>query len=349
MNALVAIDSILNPDTIPAPVSLFGTGHVETILTAIEKEVRSELFDISTEEGRERIKSVAYKIARSKTTLDDIGKEYVADIKAQSAKIDKERKTLRDRLDALKEEVRSPLTVWEDAETARVDGHEKALVWIIESPRFATTPTVAMIEAQVSDLNGLSGRDWQEFGERADAAITEARAMLSDMLRQSKQAERDATELAELRRLKAEREAADLAEAAAKAEADRKAQEAEAIAKREVLLAAQAKRDQLAAVAHAIEEAEAKAKADIARAEQAARDAEAATARAVEVERQRAAAAKAADEAAEQKRQANKRHCAKINNEALAALIMLGVTEDIGKALIVVIATKQIPHVSISY
>ena len=104
MNALVSIDNILEPAAALAPATLFGSGQVETILSAIEKDVRAEAYDIATPDGRERIKSVAYKIARSKTTLDDLGKEHVAEIKKQSAAIDAERRAIRDRLDALKEE-----------------------------------------------------------------------------------------------------------------------------------------------------------------------------------------------------------------------------------------------------
>ena len=136
-------------------------------------EVRAEVYDITTEDGRERIKSVAYKIARSKTTLDEIGKEHVADIKAKSAAIDKERKTIRDRLDALKEEVRGPLTAWEDAEEKRVGDNEAALVAIIETAPAVRRQTVRPYPRVDSIVEGYSARDWQEFRERADEAVTE--------------------------------------------------------------------------------------------------------------------------------------------------------------------------------
>jgi hypothetical protein len=43
---------------------------------------------------------MAYKVARSKTALDDGGKKLVADLKQIPKKIDAERKRVRDPLDA---------------------------------------------------------------------------------------------------------------------------------------------------------------------------------------------------------------------------------------------------------
>src|SRR5690348_15385756 len=113
MNALVSIDiSTLTPATVFAP------GGMEGIISKLEAEVRAIDRDISTPEGREAVKSLAYKVARSKTALDEMGKELVAGIKKQAGAIDADRKLARDRLDALKEEVRGPLTAWEEAEKA---------------------------------------------------------------------------------------------------------------------------------------------------------------------------------------------------------------------------------------
>jgi hypothetical protein len=51
-------------------------------------------------QGREAIASMEYKVARSKTALDDGGKKLVADLKQIPKKIDAERKRVRDPLDA---------------------------------------------------------------------------------------------------------------------------------------------------------------------------------------------------------------------------------------------------------
>lgn len=331
MNALAIIETL-------TPAIVFVPGGVEGIIAKLETEVRSIPRDVATDQGREAIRSLAYKVARSKTALDEMGKDLVAEIKKKSGAIDAERRVIRDRLDALRDEVRAPLTAWEEAEKDRVEDHERELVWLVQSGTFATSPTAEMIRGHLSDVSDLASRDWQEFKERADTAIADAKTQLEAMLATVIQAEADAAELAELRRIKAERDAADIAAA-----------EAQAVARREALLAEQIRRDQEAAVARATAAAEAKAAADLAKAEQATRDAEAATARAVEAERQRVAAAAAADQAATAKREANKKHRAKINNEALAALKVIGLSDELGVAVVSAIARGEIPHVSIAY
>lgn len=328
MNALVSIAQILEPETIPAsevlvpltPQTVFVPGGVEAILSRVEAEVRATPRDISTAEGREAVKALAYKVARSKTALDEMGKELVADIKKKSGAIDAERRTIRDRLDALKEEVRGPLTAWETAETDRVDGHERALVFIIESARFATPPSAATIRERIEAVAVTCSRAWEEFHERADAAATETLATLNAMREAAEQHERDAAELAELRQQKAAREAADRLAAEAKANADRVAGELAAAAERE--------RE---------------------RAEQATRDQEAAAARAVEQERARVAAVEASHKAAAEKREANSRHRTKVLLAATGGLTALGIDQETAKAIISAIADGDVPHVSITY
>lgn len=97
------------------------TGHkLDELLEAIRKETTTLVPDVSTVDGRKSIASVAYKIARSKTTIDDAGKSLVSGWKKQAAEVDAARKKARDYLDALKDEVRAPLNEYE-AEQARIE------------------------------------------------------------------------------------------------------------------------------------------------------------------------------------------------------------------------------------
>lgn len=326
MNALVIIDT----DAL-TPATVFAPGGVEGIISKLETDVRAIEQDISTEEGRKAVKSLAYKIARSKTALDEMGKELVADIKAKAGAIDAERRIIRDRLDALKDEVSGPLTAWESRETARVSEHEDALVWLAQCDRFATPPTAAMIIAQLLDVAAAGRRDWQEFKERGDVAVTDATAKLDAMLDVAEQAERDQAELAELRAARAKREADDAAAAQAKAQADRAAQDAEAFAASErIRIEQQAKRDQE-------------------RAEQAEADKIRAAAEAVEQERLRVARAKEDADRATAKREANKKHRAKVHCEIEAALLRCGFEEVNAQRIVEALSDGLIPHVRIEY
>jgi hypothetical protein len=335
MNAIVTLDRILEPPAgTPAltAADLFGTGNIAQIVDAIEAQVRAEAFDATTEAGRKHVRSVAYKVARSKTILDEIGKEHVAEIKKQSAAIDAERKTVRDRLDALKVEISRPVDDWEQAEQSRISGHESALVSIIEAGRKSTfNETPDQIEAAIERVEALCRRDWQEFHERAEEAASEALSKLNAALAAAEKAEAERAELEALRAEKAERDARDAAErqraAQEQAEAERKAH------------AEQQERERAAQLAAWKAEQEAKAK----------QQAEEAAALAVERERARVAAETAEREAAERKRADNKRRRDKVHAEIRQFLAAELVAPEVADRLIDAITAGRIPHLSITY
>lgn len=341
MNALVIVETL-------TPSVVFAPGGVEGIISKLEAEVRALKTDISTESGRKEIASIAYKVARSKTALDEMGKNLVADIKAQAGKIDADRRVIRDRLDALKDEVRKPLTDWEDAEKNRVSSHEQtlsAMTQLLQTPAAGSDD----IRRHLDELSRLAQRDWQEFASRATATADEVRTRLNQSLADMTKREEEAAELARLRaeqvaREQAEREAKIAAEAAerAKAEAEAKAKrEAEQAAAKAAAEQQRIEREKAAAIARA-ERAEAEKKAA---AEKAERDRLAA----IEAERKRVADAAAKEAAEKARRERDKAHRAKLNNEALAALAGLGVEAELGKAVIAAIARGEVPHISIEY
>ena len=102
-------------------LDIFCAGGVEDIIKAIEDEVSGLVFDVTTPRGRKDIASLAYKVSQSKTALDALGKGLVAEWKNKSKAVDDERKTVRDRLDALRDKIRQPLTEWEAEEAARIE------------------------------------------------------------------------------------------------------------------------------------------------------------------------------------------------------------------------------------
>src|SRR5882724_789698 len=102
MNALVVIETL-------TPAVYSQPNGIETLIANLEAKVRGVPTDISTPAGRVAIKSLAYQISRSKTALDDMGVALVADLKKQTGAVDAERKKVRDRLDALRDEVRKPV------------------------------------------------------------------------------------------------------------------------------------------------------------------------------------------------------------------------------------------------
>jgi colicin import membrane protein len=342
------------------PALLFSEGGSKQLLEKIRTEVASVVTDISTKEGRDAVAALAYKVARSKTLLDKIGKTLNADLKAKAAVIDKQRSQIWDSLEAIQKDIRKPLTDWEEKEEARTASHKQALDLLDTLAKFDTPPTTAVLRQRIADLDDLGARDWQEHAEMAKGVIGGTRADLEVRLNAAVKADEDRAELEKLRALQAERDAEDLrrkSEADA-AEAEKKRlqdiADAAAVAKQKAdedaaqkvkdaeaaLVAAEAKRVQ------DIKDAEDKAERERIAAAKKAEDDQAA---AVEAERKRVADEAEAVRVATLERESNRAHCAKINNAVLDALISLCMTPDDAKKVVEAIALNKIPHTTITY
>lgn len=298
---------------------------LDPILEKIATEARSFVPDVSTAKGRKDIASLAYKVAQTKTYLDGLGKDLVAEMKRLPGLVDASRKDMRDFLDALKEEVRKPLDDWE-AEQARIEAERKA------------AEEAAVLAKQVEVDHEMAILMAHEFDRQREAERQAAA-----------QAQREREE-----RIAREAEERTRAEAEAKAQAER-----DAVLRREAeakLAAERAEREKLDAERRAqeAEERAAREKAeDEARAIQVAKEAaereERAKAAAVEQERLRveAEAQRQAEEQAQ--REANKQHCAAINQQVLADLVETGLSAEQAKAVVIALAKGKIRHTSIAY
>lgn len=216
-------------------VQVFTGGGMNAILDGIEAKVRAIPLDVSTVEGRDQIRSVAYRVVRTKTALDAEGKRLTEEWRKNTAKVNEERKKSFERLDALAEEVRKPLTDFENKEKIRVAAHEAALA-DMSGMMAAIGPneSVARLETYLLDLsNAHPGRNWEEFADRAKRVRHEVSVFLIGRIEARKKFDADQAELARLHAWEAaeaqrKRDERLQAEAAEKArlEAERKAKEA---------------------------------------------------------------------------------------------------------------------------
>ena len=323
---------------------------LQPYLAKIRAELDAFTPDVSTKKGRDAIASIAHKVARSKTYLDGVGKDLVAELKELPKKIDASRKHARDTLDAWKDEVRRPLTEWEEAEAARVQAHQDA---------------IARLRALGTDLHDLCSADllerkeqaeavelgdhWEEFAAEAGLVKDKTVSSLTHTLEAAQRREYEAAKLARLRaeedaRRQREHEERIAQEAAerAQAEAEARAQaEREAAARREREAAEAAERRELE-LRLAAEKAERERLEAIARAEQAE------IAARQKAEREAAEAAqRERDEAA--RREADKTHRASINRAAMSALVAGGMSEESARLAVELIAKRAIPNVTIAY
>ncbi|MCF3482607.1 hypothetical protein GUL16_02670 [Stenotrophomonas maltophilia] len=299
-------------------VEVFTGGGLDDLLARIRAEAVTLVPNVKTVAGRKEIASIAYKVSRSKTAIDDAGKALVADLKKQTGDIDSARKKARDTLDALRDEVRKPLTDWEEEqariERERVEAEERARA-----------------EAEAARLAEIARKE-EEIRAREEA------------VRAAEEAERQRAAAEQAERERVEREARLQAEAAENAKreaaaaverAEREAREATERAAREAAEAEQRAKD-------AAEKAEREKAEAVAAAERRAQE----EANRAERERQAKADAQRREDEA---RAADVEHRRSINRAAMAALIAQGISEDDAATVITAIVQGKVPAVAIRY
>ncbi|WP_429058953.1 hypothetical protein [Aeromonas jandaei] len=353
---------VIEPTT---AVALFTEGHgVAELLADIRQKASSLVPDVTTAKGRKEIASVAHAVARTKTYIDGLGKELTDQYKEIPKRIDANRKVLRDTLDALKDEVRAPLTQYEAAEEARVAALKERMTAFADAKQATADLPSTELEHYLQQIEAIAIDDsWEEMTAQAGVAKDTAVLHLRAVIEKAKEREAQAAELERLRQEAAAREQEDrerrIAEQAAAAEAQRQEQarlDAERREREARDREQQAIRDAEAAE-KALQEAEARRIAEAEQAEQrrlqaeenARRQAEEAAARAAEQERQRIAQEQALQQEEEQLRAADVEHRRTINNAILMDLMGLGIEEDKAIHLIKQIAGNKIEHLSINY
>ncbi len=300
--------------------------QLDPLIEAIEKEARSLVPDVTTKKGRDAIASMAHKVARSKTYIDNAGKDLVAELKALPKQIDESRRVVRERLDALKDEVRRPLTEWE-AEQERIKAEEAMNALHVE----------ALVMNENIDLQ-------RAVQFEADHEM----ALLMNDAFDREQAEKKAE--AERQRIAHEEEIKRLAAAAAAREVEQRAQrEREEAAHREAVLKAQAEqaeRDRIAAEQKAEAEKIAAVEAERRKAQE-----EADRIRREAEQREQARLAEEKRKADEQaRREADVKHRKTVGTDIVKALVAnTSLTRDQAIEVLTAVKDGRIPHTGISY
>lgn len=311
--------------------------QLDPLIEAIEKEARSLVPDVTTKKGRDAIASMAHKVARSKTYIDNAGKDLVAELKALPKQIDESRRVVRERLDALKDEVRRPLTEWE-AEQDRIKAEE----------------AMNALHAEALAMN-------EEFDRQLAARIESDHemALLMNDAFDREQAEKKAE--AERQRIAREEEIKRQAEEKAKREAAEKAQreiDAAAAREREAILAKEraererieaqqrAEREQREAAERAEREKQAAVEAERRKAQE-----EADRIRREAEQREQARLAEEKRKADEQaRREADVKHRKFVGTEIVKALLAnTSLSRDQAIEVLTSIKDGNIPHTGISY
>ena len=329
-------------------------GGAQYLFDRIAEQARSVVPDLSTDKGRKAIASMARKVASSKTAFDAHGKELKEQYTVITSKIDADRKLFRDQCDALRDEIRKPLTDWENADKQRIIDIEVRINGLKQ--QFGSSLSVD-IQNDIDRIQAIEIDDsFMEFQDKAKLQKYETIELLSKLLAEAKeseakQAELEALRIAEQQRIQREHEELIAREAAEKAtrEAEERARfEAERVQREK--LEAEQREARLVAEKEAVVLREEQLKQQaIEREKQAEIDRQ----NAIEAERKRIeqeAQAKAeADRKAQEVREADKAHKKKVCDSILVELAKLNIDEQTGKDLIKAIYNNQIPNITIKF
>lgn len=311
--------------------------QLDPLIEAIEKEARSLVPDVSTKKGRDAIASMAHKVARSKTYIDNAGKDLVAELKALPKQIDESRRVARERLDALKDEVRRPLTEWEaeqariaeekaaEEERLRIEAEQKAALEALKK-QIETDHEMALL------MNDAFDRDREEQRIQAEKAQRERDERLKQEAAEQARRDAEAKHKAEL-------------EAAARREAEEKAR-AEVAERQRIEAEQRAAREKQEAEARAERE-----KAEAVEAERRKAQEEADRIRSEAEQREQARLAEEKRKADEQaRREADVKHRKTVGTDIVKALqANTSLTRDQAIEVLTAIKDGRIPHTGISY
>lgn len=338
--------------------------YVENGLDQFLEQIRegvNEVPDLSTAKGRARVASLAAQVSRSKTAVEKPGRDYLKRLKEQPKVVETELRRFVTECDQLRDEVRRPLTEWEDAEKARTEALQQRLVDLRALADVIDTAgnylPSADIQQRIQEAKSVVLDDsWQERAAEAGVAKDSTIQQLEASLAVAKKREHEAAELERLRKEAEEKARLEREEAIRREAAEQAKRDAEARARAEIDAAARREAEAMAATERAEREkieaqqkAEREAKAAAEKAEQEKNAAIAAERhRQEELEAARLAEQKRiADE--EARRAADKEHRRTINRQAIADLIESGLSQEMAEKALIAIASGKVSAVSIKY
>ncbi|WP_241723039.1 hypothetical protein [Raoultella sp. HC6] len=199
MSELAIIE--IAPDMAP---SIYVENGLDKFLEQIREGV-NEVPDLSTAKGRARIASLAAQVSRSKTAVEKPGRDYLKRLKEQPKVVEAELRRFVTECDQMRDEVRRPLTEWEDTEKARTEALQQRLVGLraLAEVIDATGNYLPSsdIKARIQEAKSVVLDDsWQERAAEAGVAKDSTIQQLEVSLALAQKREHEAAELERLRK-----------------------------------------------------------------------------------------------------------------------------------------------------
>lgn len=332
---------------------------IERAAEAIETEVMSEVVDVTTSKGREREKSLAFKVSQAKSRVVKMANASVEVARATVKGVTSERQRLEARFDGIRDKRKEASVKWDVEEQERCGVHKgkiQHIRWMGEQGREEGISNLTNFVEQLLEIDPSTFEEYEAEGELVKA---ESLRLLNELLLAAKQREADAAELKKLQDEAAERKVED-----AEREAKEKAFHMEEVkrvadANRAKKLAEETKKQEATAKKLA-EEAEIERGIEIAKGIEQAKEEERERLEAIQKEKD-AEAKHIEDQLAHERlvkhnveleRKADKEHRAKVLDEAcnaIASKIEGPKGGEVAYRIISAIENGEIPHVTINF
>lgn len=202
----LALPAAPTPEQYPR---VYVAGGLDVFYQQVREQVLSEVPDLNSKAGIARVKSLAAMVSSSKTAIEKPGRDYLRQIKDLPRQVEAELRCFVDKMDALRDEVRKPVTDMEQRERARVAALESRLELLCQCGNL--TPGKPLSSAAVREkleairLTSIDD-SWCEYRERAQAVKDLAEQTLSGALHEAEAREAQQAELEQLRAERAELE-----------------------------------------------------------------------------------------------------------------------------------------------
>ena len=183
-----------------------GNPKILGVVEAIEQQAGSIVFDITTKAGQETCRKISATVAKAKTAIDNAGKTKKEEYTVFTKRIDSDRNLAKNRLQALQDAIRQPLTDMENAEKQRKEMLENRLNNLENYFDVYNVTSAAVSDAIAMLQNTLIDENWEEYQSIAAAKKAQELDRLQTILAQVQQREADAAELAALRAAQAEQQ-----------------------------------------------------------------------------------------------------------------------------------------------
>ncbi len=314
-------------------------------LSELSSANESIVFDYESASGNKEARSHVYKLRQTKSAVEKARKQEKASSLEYGRTVDAEAKSISSEIESMISVHQKPLDEIEQREKDRIAAHKDIIEGMSLAANQTEHPDGSPLTASdyalaVEYLEGFKIDDsLEEFTAEAAKAKDENLVIARKRYGDRKKYEDEQEELERLRKQQAESEQKARDEKIAK-EADERAREVASKAAEHEKQASERRELELKLAAETAEKEKLEAE----------RRAEVAEIEAIEAAGRKAAEDAAKETADAEKREANKRHNAKINNQAVKAIVKeCGLSEEQAKSVVVAVAKKLIPNVSIFY